>query len=279
MKTHAAAVATSLRNMKIITLLLLCLYVTHSYGFVSPHLQSQQAHCVTVTIENRSSVVQERKSSMVVDTTALFQSYKNQQHNDRSSNRILSSTTQLYSADITGIPDLNVIGLVTGQENYGLAIVCVGEAIWSFTNAPSLDHSKVLVPAGLAALVLVLVSGPMLTSGNIDAIRMGLWIATATSTGLGVSYLARLLTPYSPSPKEIAALGLLVAMAGFWSFSQNLFVNGFIVLPQFPDLLGGVTATTTLPLIDSSSLTDTMRLPLEDQVNAATTVEASKTSP
>jgi hypothetical protein len=130
------------------------------------------------------------------------------------------------------VQDLDVVGLVAGQENYGLAIVCVGEAIWSFLSAPSFSHAKVLVPAAVAALVLILVSGPMVTSGDVGSVGSGLWIATAVSTGLGISYIARLLAPFSPSPKEIAALGLLVAIAGFFSFSQNLLVDGFVSLPS-----------------------------------------------
>ena len=128
--------------------------------------------------------------------------------------------------------DLNVIGLVAGQENYGLAVVCLGEALWSFLQAPSLSHAKVLVPAAIAAVTLVLVSGPMITSGEAASVGTGLWIATAVSVGLGMTYVLRLLAPFSPSPKEIAALGLLVAVAGFFSFSQNLLVDGFVQLPS-----------------------------------------------
>lgn len=132
------------------------------------------------------------------------------------------------------IQDLDVIGLVAGQENYGLAIVCVGEALWSFLKAPSFSHAKVLVPAAIAAVVLGFVSGPMITSGNADSVSTGLWIATGVSVGLGVSYVARILAPFSPSPKEIAGLGLLVAIAGFFSFGQNLVVDGFVTLPSIP---------------------------------------------
>jgi hypothetical protein len=130
------------------------------------------------------------------------------------------------------VQDLDVVALVAGQENYGLAIVCVGEALWSFLQAPSLSHAKVLVPAAVAAAILAAVSGPMITSGDEASVGMGLWIATAVSLGLGASYVARLLAPFSPSPKEIAALGLLVAIAGFFSFSQNLIVDGFLALPR-----------------------------------------------
>ena len=131
--------------------------------------------------------------------------------------------------------DLDVVALVCGQENYGLAIVALGEALWSFLQAPSADHAlKTFGPAGVAAVILVAVSGPMVTSGDPASTMLGLEIATGVSTLLGLSYLARLLAPYSPSPKEIAFLGLLVSLAGFFSFSQNLVVDGFVTLPSIP---------------------------------------------
>lgn len=136
--------------------------------------------------------------------------------------------------------DLDVIGLVAGQENYGLAVVCVGEALWSFLQAPSFRHAIVLVPAGLAAVVLGLISGPMITSGNADSVGSGLFIATAVSLGLGVSYVGRLVSKFSPSPKEIAFLGLLVAVAGFFSFTQNLIVDEFVTLPSLPTIDLGI---------------------------------------
>jgi hypothetical protein len=134
------------------------------------------------------------------------------------------------------VQDLEVVALVAGQENNGLALVCIGEALWSFVQAPSVSQIKVLVPAVLAAVVLFAVSGPMISSNDAAAVATGLWIATAASVGLGVSYVARLLAPYSPSPKEAAALGLVVAVAGFFSFSQNLVVDGFVALPTLPSL-------------------------------------------
>ena len=55
--------------------------------------------------------------------------------------------------------DLEVVSLVCGQENYGLAIVALGEALWSFLQAPSADHAlKTFGPAAVAAVVLVAVS-------------------------------------------------------------------------------------------------------------------------
>ena len=74
----------------------------------------------------------------------------------------------------------------------------------------------------------------MITSGDLSSVGTGLWIATGVSVGLGASYGFRLLAPFSPSPKEIAFLGLLVAVAGFFSFSQNLVVDGFVTLPSIP---------------------------------------------
>jgi hypothetical protein len=131
------------------------------------------------------------------------------------------------------IPDLDTIAMVVGQENYGLAVVLLGEAIWSFTQAPSVDHGlKTLVPASVAAVVLCVVSGPMVTSGVPGSVSTGLLIATAVSVAMGGAYLARCLAPFSPSSKEIPAAGVLVAVAGFFSFSQNLVVDGFITLPS-----------------------------------------------
>lgn len=74
----------------------------------------------------------------------------------------------------------------------------------------------------------------MVTSGDPSSVALGLEIATGVSVFLGASYVARLVAPYSPSPKEIAFLGLLVAFAGFFSFSQNLVVDGFVTLPSIP---------------------------------------------
>ena len=145
-----------------------------------------------------------------------------------------TKSTQLLAV----VQDLDVVSLVAGQENYGLAVVCLGEAIWSLVSAPfSVSNAaRVLVPAVLAAAVLVVVSGPMITSGVVDSVGMGLWIACVVSIGLGASYGLRLAAPYSASPKEIAALGLLVAVAGFFSFAQNLIVDGFVTLPSLPEL-------------------------------------------
>jgi len=142
--------------------------------------------------------------------------------------------------------DLDTIALVAGQENYGLAVVLLGEAIWSFSKAPSVDHGlKTLLPAILAAAALAVASGPMITSGDAGSVSTGLFIATGVSVAMGACYAARLSAPYSPSPKEIPALGLLVAFAGFFSFSQNLVVDGFVTLPSLPTV-----SLPSLPTID-----------------------------
>ncbi|KAG7350697.1 hypothetical protein IV203_010057 [Nitzschia inconspicua] len=149
----------------------------------------------------------------------------------------VATTVTQSGTDGSSIADLSTVALVAGQENYGLAIVLLGEAIWSFVKAPSVDHGlKTLLPAIIAAVVLVVVSGPMITSEDASSVFTGLGIATAVSVLMGVVYVARLAAPYSPSPKEIPALGLLVAFAGFSSFSQNLVVDGFVTLPSLPPL-------------------------------------------
>lgn len=123
-----------------------------------------------------------------------------------------------------------------GERNAGFAIVTLGEAIWSFAQAPSFAHAKVLIPAIVGAAILFAISGPMIASGDADAVATGLEIATVVSALLGATYVARMVAPYSPSPKEAAFLGLLVAIAGFSSFSQNLVVDGFVTLPQLPSI-------------------------------------------
>ena len=132
--------------------------------------------------------------------------------------------------------DLETVALVTGQENYGLGIVVLGEALWSFSQAPSMSNIKVIIPPAVAAVVLFAVSGPMVTSGDAGSVALGLEIATIVSALLGANYVARMAAPYSESPKEIAFLGLLVAIAGFFSFSQNLVVDGFVQLPNLPSI-------------------------------------------
>jgi len=146
------------------------------------------------------------------------------------------------------IIDLETIALVVGQENYGLAIVLLGEAVWSFSKSPSVDHGlKTLLPATVAGVVLAVVSGPMITSGDAASVQTGLSIATAVSTVMIAVYAARLSAPFSPSPKEIPAGGLLFAVAGFLSFSQNLVVDGFVKLPTLPSLPSFPTFDINLP--------------------------------
>ena len=71
------------------------------------------------------------------------------------------------------------------------------------------------------------------SNGHVS-VTLGFEIATGTSIFLGTSYVIRLLAPYSPSPKEIAFLGLLLSAASFFSFSQNLLTNEFVALPSQP---------------------------------------------
>lgn len=163
-----------------------------------------------------------------------------------------SSIPKIFDPDapaplpVAPVSDLDTIALVCGQENYGLAIVLLGEAIWSFSKAPSVDHGlKTLLPAIIAAAALSVVSGPMITSGDAGSVSTGLFIATGVSVAMGACYAARMSAPYSPSPKEIPALGLLVAVAGFFSFSQNLVVDGFVTLPSLPTI-----NLPSLPTID-----------------------------
>mmetsp|Transcript_13970 Transcript_13970/g.30333 ORF Transcript_13970/g.30333 Transcript_13970/m.30333 type:complete len:219 (-) Transcript_13970:353-1009(-) len=132
--------------------------------------------------------------------------------------------------------DLDTVALVAGQENLGFAVVALGEAIWSFAQAPSFSHAKVLAPAVIAAAILIAVSGPMIASGNADSVALGLEISTAVAALMGASYVARMAAPFSPSPKEAAFAGLLIAIAGFFSFSQNLVVDGFVTLPTLPSV-------------------------------------------
>ena len=148
---------------------------------------------------------------------------------------IITSSSRT-SSSLASTADLGIVALVAGQENYGLAIVALGEALWSFAQSPNFSNIKVLVPASIAAIILVVASGPMITSGEVASVQYGLEIATVTSLLLGASYIARLVAPYSPTAKEAAFVGLLIAIAGFFSFAQNLVVDGFITLPNLPSL-------------------------------------------
>lgn len=44
----------------------------------------------------------------------------------------------------------------------------------------------------------------------------------------------RVAAPFGEPAKGVAFLGLLFSIAGFFSFSQNLVVDGFITLPNIP---------------------------------------------
>jgi len=145
-------------------------------------------------------------------------------------------TPPVSSSTSLNVADLDTVALVAGQENYGFAAVALGEALWSFAQAPSFSNAKVFIPAAFAAGVLGAVSGPMITSGDASTVALGLEVATGVTVLLGASYLARLLAPFSPSPKEITFLGLLFAIAGFIAFSQNLVVDGFVTLPNLPSI-------------------------------------------
>ena len=153
----------------------------------------------------------------------------------QASRRPRQQPTRTSSSSLSAA-DLDTVALVAGQENYGFAIVGLIEAGWSFSQAPSFSHAKVLIPAAVSAVVLCAISGPMITSGDASSVALGLEIATVVSLLMGASYVVRMLAPYSPSPKEIAFGGLLIAIAGFFSFSQNLIVDGFISLPSLPAL-------------------------------------------
>lgn len=155
------------------------------------------------------------------------------------------------------VQEMDVITLVAGQQNYGFAIVCASEALWSFFKSPSVSNLKVLIPGLIAAGVLAAVSGPMVTSGDASSVGTGLAVATAVSVAMGISYVLRLLARFSETPKEIAAVGLLFAFAGFFSFSQNLLVDGFVTLP-----------TIELPSLPDFNL-DELQAPSLPDVNTA----------
>lgn len=148
--------------------------------------------------------------------------------------------------------DLETVSLVVGQETYGLAFVCVLEAVSCFVRAPSFSKAvQILGPAGLAGAMLTLVSGNLVTSGEASKISLGLEISVAVTIFLGVSYILRLNAPLdASSPKESAFFGLIVAIAGFFSFSQNLTVNGFVVLPSLPSIPLPSISLPTFPSID-----------------------------
>jgi hypothetical protein len=152
----------------------------------------------------------------------------------------LSKSTHLYSMTTPDGLDYNVISLVLGQETYGLAMVCVGESLYSLTQATVVTLAygiRVLGPTVLAAGILTIGVGPLVTSADATGVTTGLYLATVVSMGLGLHYLQRCISSpmVTAAPKEIAALGFLVSLAGFCSFIQNLIVHGFWNLPTIPD--------------------------------------------
>jgi hypothetical protein len=144
------------------------------------------------------------------------------------SSKSSKSSTQL------GVADLSQISLAASQENTGLAIVVVGEAVYSFTQAPSLGHAKILLPAIASAVVLFMVAGPPLDVPDVHMID-GLSVAAGVSAALMGCYYLRLTFP-SPSPKENAFGGLVIGFLGFASFVQNMFAGGWLSLPALPSI-------------------------------------------
>ena len=186
--------------------------------------QQQQQPPPTTTTTIRSSF-SDRLSKQIISSTPTTRTNQSRRRRRRS--------TQLTAT----VQDLDMVALVAGQENYGLALVVLGEGLYSFFQAPTnLSNLKVLFPPLIAAILLFAVSGPMITSGEVGSAGTGLWIATAISLALGASYIVRLLAPSYETlvPKEVAVIGLIVAMAGFFSFGQNLIVDGFVTLPSIP---------------------------------------------
>ncbi|GMH55828.1 hypothetical protein TrVE_jg3448 [Triparma verrucosa] len=144
------------------------------------------------------------------------------------SSKSSKSSTQL------GVADLSQISLAASQENTGLAIVVVGEAVYSFTQAPSLGHAKILLPAIASAVVLFMVAGPPLDVPDVHMID-GLSVAAGVSAALMGCYYLRLTFP-SPSPKENAFGGLVIGFLGFASFVQNMFAGGWLAFPTLPSI-------------------------------------------
>ena len=227
---------------------LLCWYLTVTSAFAPSHHQSLFP-TIRNTFNNPSRISKLHDAADAVDavTDTIATNIDASQMSTEPALAVpdvVDSVSQLQDV----VPDLDTIALVVGQENYGLAVVLLGEGIWSLSKAPSIDHAlKTIVPAAVAAAVLVLGSGPMVTSGNTESVGTGLAIATVVSILMGMVYLARCLAPFSPSPKEIPALGVLVAVAGFFSFSQNLVVDGFVTLPSLPSVNLPSLPTIQLP--------------------------------
>jgi len=178
------------------------------------HLQQQRANECSLTVPCKNSIQTSKRSNK--------NNFNNLVVKHPSTNSV---PTKLYviSEDLA---------LVIGQETYGFGIVILAEAIYSFSQAPSLEEIKVLIPGIIGAVLCAFVAGPMVTSGDPSSVALGLEIATGTSLLMGATYVSRLFQTLPTIPKEIAFLGLLVCFAGFTSFTQNLLVNGFISLPS-----------------------------------------------
>jgi hypothetical protein len=130
--------------------------------------------------------------------------------------------------------DLSLISLAATQENYGLAVVMLLEAAYSFSLAPSLSNARILLPPIVAAAVLVVVAGPALGQAG-PSLFFGLSVSSAVSLALLLSASLRLSNP-TPYPKELAAGSALVAFLGLASFLQNMFAGEFLALPSLPPL-------------------------------------------
>jgi len=131
--------------------------------------------------------------------------------------------------------------LAITQENIGLGVVFIIEALYSFLKYPSLEHAVVLIGAALGSPVLFFFVSPMLNSGNPGQVSMGLEAAMGVSIFVALTYLIRMLNPSPYVAKEVPAFAILVCIAGFTSFSQNLLAIG----ASFPSLplpeLGSIT--------------------------------------
>ena len=143
-----------------------------------------------------------------------------------------TSRTPIRPPTSLAVASFEQISLAASQENTGLAVVVVGEAVYSFSRAPGLLQSLILLPPLAAAYFLLLVAGPYYDMPSSD-MSQGLLVSSLVSLALMLSYAARLKLP-SASPKEYAFGGLLVGFAGFCSFAQNSFAGGFVTLPTIP---------------------------------------------
>ena len=143
---------------------------------------------------------------------------------------IVPSRPHLRPPTSLAVASFDQISLAASQENTGLAIVVIGEAVYSFSRAPGLFQSLILLPPLVASYFLLFVSGPILDVPSSD-MSQGLLISSGVSLALIVAYVARMKLP-SKSPKEYAFLGALVGFAGFCSFAQNAVAGGWVTLPH-----------------------------------------------